>query len=103
MAAVQEEKRISKRIRGRYPTIGRFWGSDGTTINVFLHDGHREQFRAHLHKEGQKIGGFGCHNILALLSPDVTLGTSNKQFGQWYPPTGDASVAPDRVAFLAEV
>jgi hypothetical protein len=78
-------------------------GSDDTRINVFLQDGHRKQFRAHLRKAGQKIGGFGSHNILALLSPNITLGTSNKQFGQWYPPTGDASVAPDRVAFLAEV
>ena len=30
-------------------------GSDGTTIKVFLQDGQRKQFRAHLHKTGQRI------------------------------------------------
>ena len=31
-------------------------GSDGTTMSVFLQEGHKKQFRAHLLKAGQGVG-----------------------------------------------
>jgi len=37
-------------------------GSDGTTIKVFLQDGHRKQFRAHLRKTKSEESG-GSHRL----------------------------------------
>ena len=58
-------------------------GSDGTTINVFLQEGHRKQFRAHLYKGRLEESDDTLTATCLFFSPlTLALGTSNKQFGQ---------------------
>ena len=80
-------------------------GSDGTTIKVFLQDGHKKQFRAHLHNGGQIAGQFADDDMPVLLSPDTRAWDFEQTIRTIIPADldGDASVAPYRIAFLAEV
>jgi len=58
-------------------------GSDGTTIKVFLQDGHRKQFRAHLRKTKSEESDELPTTTYLFFSPlTLALGTSNRQFGQ---------------------
>lgn len=80
-------------------------GSDGTTIRVFLQDGHRKQFRAHLDKAGQRIGGSTGYDMPIFLSPNTRTRDFEQAIRTIVPADfdRDASVAPYRIAFLAEV
>ena len=58
-------------------------GSDGTTIKVFLQDGHKKQFRAHLRKTKSEESDELLSTTCLFFSPlTLALGTSNRQFGQ---------------------
>ena len=80
-------------------------GSDGTTINVFLQDGQRKQLRAHLRKTRSKIGRLPSQSIPVFFSPNTRARNFEQTIRTIVPADfdGDASVAPYRIAFFAEV
>lgn len=81
-------------------------GSDGTTTRVFLQDGQRKQFRAHLHKtESKTIRRATGYDIPVLLSPDACTRHFKKTIRTIVPADfdGNASVASYRITFLTEV
>jgi hypothetical protein len=82
-------------------------GSDGTTIKVFLQEGHRKQFRAHLRKSQSEVSSnrTSPDNLPVLLSPDARARDLKQTIRTVIPADleGDTSVAPYRIALLAEV
>jgi hypothetical protein len=83
-------------------------GSDGTTIRVFLQDGHRKQFRAHLHprRSGEPYDPLATICYLPVFLPSNACTRDFEQTIRTIIPAdfdGDASVAPYRIAFFAEV
>jgi len=81
-------------------------GSDGTTISVFLQDGHRKQFRAHLRKtRSENQTNPQLQNTPVFLSPNTRARHLKQTIWTIIPADfdGDTSVAPYRIAFFAEV
>ena len=80
-------------------------GSDGTTISVFLQEGHKKQFRAHLLKAGQGIGQSTDQAIPVFFSPNTRTRNLEQTIRAIVPADlyGDTSVASYRIAFLAKV
>lgn len=79
-------------------------GSDGTTIKVFLQEGHRKQFRAHLCKNKYHVLAAADGSPVFLSSNACTRDleqTIRTIIAANF--NGDASIASYQIAFIAEV
>ena len=106
VAAIQEERWIPKRVRGQYSTIGRFWGIRRHDDQGVLARRAQETVPGtSIQRTGQQTGLLAGLDVPILFSSNACARNFEQAIWTIVPADfdGDTSVAPYRIAFLAEV